>query len=295
MKKLTSLLLCMVLVLSLFCVNAAAAGIACMEAGVTVSDEGTVTVVVTGKLPAANARLTVDFDAERLSYTGCETGFAVHSVRAEDGLLTIGLASASADALGAGDELVKLSFAPKGDAAGAKLVVTAETYGGKPVRESVTLEVGKAAVIAEGWSGYTLWKLTDDGVLTVSPSGNLYNGKCNMKHYWKVGGVLTLPWSAYAEQITKVVVEEGVDSVGQMTFYELPNLREVVLADSVDEIYGYAFKNDTALTAVNLDNVHYIRQGAFYGCTGLEVVNLPEGAVVEEWAFAKVPGYDAGR
>ena len=36
MKKLTSLLLCMVLVLSMFCVNAAAAEATCMEAGVTV-------------------------------------------------------------------------------------------------------------------------------------------------------------------------------------------------------------------------------------------------------------------
>ena len=88
-------------------------------------------------------------------------------------------------------------------------------------------------VLAEGWSGYTTWVLTDDGVLTFSPSDQLYNGKCNMKNYWKVNGELTLPWGDYADIITKVVVEDGIHAVGQMAFYELPNLKEVVLADSV--------------------------------------------------------------
>ena len=97
MKKLTSVLLCMVLVLSLFCANAAAAENACMEAGVTVSDD-IVTVTVSSKLSAANARLTVDFDSDYLTYTGYETGFAVHRVKAEEEKLTIGLANASANA-----------------------------------------------------------------------------------------------------------------------------------------------------------------------------------------------------
>ena len=144
-------------------------------------------------------------------------------------------------------------------------------------------------VIAEGWSGYTLWKLTSDGVLTVSPSGQLYNGKCNMKHYCKVNGVLTLPWTPYAEQIVKVVVEEGVNSVGQMAFYGLPNLREVVLAESVEEIYGYAFKNCQSLTTVVMPGVHMIRQGAFYGCSGLTDVTFSDYFGLETWAFAYTP------
>ena len=141
-------------------------------------------------------------------------------------------------------------------------------------------------VIASGWSGYTLWKLTSDGVLTISPSGSSYNGKVNMKHYWKVNGVLTLPWTPYADQIVKIVVEEGVNGIGQMAFYDLPNLREVVLADSVDEIYGYNFKNCGNLTTINLEHVKFIRQGAFYGCTGLTDVTFHEEVYIEEWAFA---------
>ena len=102
MKKITSLLLCMVLVLSMFCVNAAAEG-TCMEAGVAVSDDGTVTVVVTAKQAAANARLVVDFDSDYLTYVGYETAFAAHSAREEEQKLTIGLANASAKAVAAGN------------------------------------------------------------------------------------------------------------------------------------------------------------------------------------------------
>ena len=141
MKKLTSVLLCMVLVLSMLCVNVAAAETACMEAGVTVSEDGTVTVAVRAKQPAANARLTVDFDSDYLTYVGCETGFAVHSVKAEEEKLTVGLASASANAVKAGETAITL---------------TAVNYAGKAVNESMTLSVPGSGyrfrdVKAEDW------------------------------------------------------------------------------------------------------------------------------------------------
>ncbi len=158
-------------------------------------------------------------------------------------------------------------------------------------RTTVTVK-NASTVIAEGWSGYTLWTLTDDGTLTFRPSGEvLENGKVNMRNYWKEDGVLTLPWGEYADMITTVVVEDGIHGVGQMAFYELPNLKTVVLADSVEEVRNYAFKNVTSLTDINLEVVETIREGAFYGCTGLTEVHLTEGTVVEDWAFTKVPGY----
>ena len=291
MKKIASLLLCMVLLLSVCCVNASAAENACIGAGVTVAEDGTVTVAVSAKAAAANARLTLGFDADRLTYTGWETSFAVATVKEETGKLTVGLASATAKAAAAGDELVKLTFASN-DPMGTQITVTAENYGGKAVNETVALEVG---VVATGWSGYTTWVLTSDGTLTFTSSGEkLENGESNLKNYWKVGGVLSLPWSAYAEQITKVVINEGIHDIGQRAFYELPNLTEVVLPESAVEIRGYAFKNCTALTTINLEGVEFIREGAFYGCTALNEVNLAEGVVVEDWAFSKVPGYKPG-
>lgn len=138
MKKITSLLLCMVLVLSMFCLNAAAAETTCMEAGLTVLEDGTVMVVVNAKQPAANARLVVDFDPAYLTYVACETPFAVHSVKAEEKKLTIGLANPSSQVIESG-ELVNLTFRATGAWDRTEVTVTAENYGGKALQESVTL------------------------------------------------------------------------------------------------------------------------------------------------------------
>jgi len=145
------------------------------------------------------------------------------------------------------------------------------------------------AVIASGWSGYTTWQLTDNGTLTFTPSEQQENGQTNLKNYWKVSGVLTLPWGEYADRITKVVVEEGIHDIGQMAFYALPNLREVVLPDSAVEIRSYAFKNCKSLTTINLEVVEFIREGAFYGCAALENITFAEDAVIGAWAFAHTP------
>ena len=157
---------------------------------------------------------------------------------------------------------------------------------------TVTVEnaAPEVEVIAEGWSGYTTWTLTSDGTLTFTPTEQkLENGETNLKNYWKVNGVLTLPWGDYAEMITKVVIEEGIHDIGQMAFYELPNLTEVVLPESAVEIRHYAFKNCSNLTTINLEVVEFIREGAFYGCSALENVSFAEGVVIEDWAFSKTP------
>ena len=287
MKKITSVLLCMVLLLSVFCVNAAAAETTCMEAWAMVSGNGTVTVTVTARQSIANARLTVDFDSDKLTYVGYETGFAAHSVKSDEEKLTIGLANASANAVKDGDEVIEITFASKGDANGARIVVTAERFGGKAVGESIALVVDEGAVIAEGWSGYTTWVLTANGTLTFSPTEQKLDGQTNLKNYWKVNGKLVLPWTAYADQITKVVIEEGIHDIGQMAFYELPNLTEVVLPESAVEIRHYAFKNCKSLTTINLDGVDFIREGAFSGCSALENVTFAKNVVIEDWAFSR--------
>ena len=148
-----------------------------------------------------------------------------------------------------------------------------------------------AEVIAKGWSGYTTWVLTSDGVLTFSPTEQTFgeDNQTNMKNYWKVNGVLTLPWGDYAEQITKVVIEEGIHDIGQMAFYELPNLVEVVLPESAVEIRNYTFKNCKALTTINLEVVENICEGAFYGCSALENITFADNVTIADWAFSKTP------
>lgn len=141
MKKFTSLLLCMVLLLSMVTMNAAAADNTCIEAGITAAGDGTVTVTVTALRPVANARLSVTFDSDYLTYAGCDTPFAVHSVRAGNGELTIGLANSSTGLGNEAPELVNLYFTMDGRGGRTDLTVTAERFGGEPAGESVTLSV----------------------------------------------------------------------------------------------------------------------------------------------------------
>ena len=153
-------------------------------------------------------------------------------------------------------------------------------------------ENGDSDVIASGWSGYTTWVLTADGTLTFSPSGQSEGGQCNLRNYWKVGGVLTLPWGEYADMITAVVIEEGIHDIGQMAFYGLTNLKSVTLPSTVVEIRDCAFKGCTSLTEINFPaGLKEIRQSAFYGCTSLCKVVIPASVtVIEEYAFAHCTG-----
>ena len=98
---------------------------------------------------------------------------------------------------------------------------------------------------------------------------------------------MTLPWGAYADMITTVVIEDGIHDIGQMAFYELKNLTTVQLGKDVTEIRNYAFKNCTSLVSINLENVDDIREGAFYCCTALVDVDLSDADTIEDWAFSK--------
>ena len=147
-------------------------------------------------------------------------------------------------------------------------------------------------VIASGWSGYTTWKLTEDGTLTFSPSGQTEGGQCNLRNYWKVNGVLTLPWGAYADRITAVVIEEGIHDIGEMAFYGLTNLKSVTLPSTIVEIRDCAFKGCTALEEINFpEGLEKIGPSAFYGCTSLGKVDLPASVTeLGEYAFAHCTG-----
>ena len=178
----------------------------------------------------------------------------------------------------------------------------ANTYTETPAYErghGLTYAAAEPTVLASGWSGYTTWELFENGTLVVSPTEQRFNGKCNMRNYWKVNGILTLPWSDYAEQITTVVIKSGVNAIGQMAFYELPNLKTLYLGADVDEIRNYAFKNCSALETVSANaGLKTVREGAFYGCRNLTSFNFPEVLDAEEWAFShtniKPPVYKGG-
>jgi hypothetical protein len=92
--------------------------------------------------------------------------------------------------------------------------------------------------------------------------------------------VLTQPWRHQYRQaptIRKVIIKEGVTSVGVGAFSEQQSLETVVLADSVSAIHASAFYGCTALKTVTLPpHTREIGRGAFGKCSALVSVTIPE-------------------
>ncbi|MCD7724134.1 MAG: leucine-rich repeat domain-containing protein [Clostridiales bacterium] len=125
--------------------------------------------------------------------------------------------------------------------------VVAETEETLPIEEeeqpvdvsSATLEVQSTS----GTCGDNLtWTLDDDGVLTISGTGDMED--------YSSGGA---PWYSSCESITNVEIGDEITSIG-----------------------SYAFYNCTALMSITIPNsVISIGSSAFNGCSALEEITLP--------------------
>lgn len=121
--------------------------------------------------------------------------------------------------------------------------------------------------------------LLPTGVFSVSAATSGTTGDCT----WSVkGSVLTIsgkgemgsyfpphvdtPWVGF----TKVVIEDGVTSIGNHAFYGVVDLENVVIPDSVTKIGDYAFFGCQKLASIHLpDSIVSIGERAFMG-TALE-------------------------
>ena len=114
------------------------------------------------------------------------------------------------------------------------------------------------------------WELDDNGVLTISGSGDMYD----YRDYYASEDP-TAPWYPYANDINKIVIEEGVTGIGKAAFVYCMNVDSVSIPSTVTEIRYYAFHNCTALTDLVIpEGVVSIGERAF-NYTGLRSVELP--------------------
>ena len=112
------------------------------------------------------------------------------------------------------------------------------------------------------------WTLTEDGVLTISGTGE-------MTDYPNFADV---PWNAYREKILSVVMEPGVTSVGRYAFFQCINMTSVEMPEGVTSIGNNAFSACRNLTSVVIpESVTNIGFAAFMACNGLTSVTIPAG------------------
>lgn len=98
-----------------------------------------------------------------------------------------------------------------------------------------------ATTVAEGTAGENVtWVLTDDGVLTISGTGEI-----NTEWY-------APPWKEYNESITEVVVEDGITKISDTAFCYAENLVTVSIPSTLTYVSGWAFYVNYALEEINV-------------------------------------------
>ena len=154
-------------------------------------------------------------------------------------------------------------------------------------------------VIAEGTCGATdaddvTWKLTEDGVLTVSGTGSIKN-----KPQWadevknqtlelKIeGGVSVIGDEAFREfsALKTVKLESGVEKIGQKAFMKCSCLETAELSETLTTIGTSAFNSCKALQSVRIpESVENMGQNLFRNCTQLNTAEI-YGTQIPNYAF----------
>lgn len=97
-------------------------------------------------------------------------------------------------------------------------------------------------------------------------------------------------WSAQIQNITRIVVSEGVSTIGANAFAGCKNLKAVELPSTLTIIGARAFADCSALKIVNLPRgVTLIDDWAFMNCSELETVSVPTGAKLGRGVFENCP------
>lgn len=130
--------------------------------------------------------------------------------------------------------------------------------------------------------------LLADGTLTLTGTGDIADSPST-----------GMPWKSEENSITQIVIEQGITSIGNGSFYSLSNLESVDIASSVitisegafadceslESITGmegvttigdYAFQNTKFTTFTTPANLKTFGFGVFYGCGNLTAVNISE-------------------
>lgn len=116
------------------------------------------------------------------------------------------------------------------------------------------------------------------------------------------------PWAEYSENVTSVIIEEGITHIGSMSFFSFTKLQNVSLPSGLvsvgdsafyncsalstlcfpsglSSIGEYAFEKCISLASVSNLTVSTVSEGAFSGCSSLECIVLANTEVIEKYAF----------
>ena len=151
------------------------------------------------------------------------------------------------------------------------IIIATSVFTVVPITVSATETESEAIGADSGTTGDCTWTLDDEGTLTISGNGDMDDYDSENPAPWDPDAY----WGS--TKIKKVIIENGVTSIGWEAFRYCSGLESVTIPDSVTEIGGYAFDCCTALTSVNIPNgVTIIGNKAFSECSKLKTFNIPD-------------------
>ena len=117
-------------------------------------------------------------------------------------------------------------------------------------------ETAQNSTVASGECGDNLaWTLDDQGTLTVSGTGPIPSYDYR-----------STPWYDYRNQVTAVIIENGVTTIGSNAFFNMPQISSLTIPNSVTQIGDTAFYYSRNLAELSLpDGITAIGYEAFTG------------------------------
>lgn len=122
------------------------------------------------------------------------------------------------------------------------------------------------------------WTLDDEGTLTISGTGDMWDSE-DVNNQWHI-------WPEYGKDIKKVVINNGITSIGIGAFSFCGNIESVEIPDSIISIGNSAFNFCTNLETIEIPkSVKFIGRSAFRYAP-LKSVRIPENVtVLGDYAF----------
>ena len=120
----------------------------------------------------------------------------------------------------------------------------------------------------EGKPSGLQWKLTKSGTLTISGKGDMPDFN------FEDSSISNRPWNDNIGSIQKIIIEDGVTSIGSNAFREC-DVYSLSIPKSVKKIGDDAFRECRKISYVYLEGVVTIGERAFRSCDNIRGVTLP--------------------
>ena len=139
------------------------------------------------------------------------------------------------------------------------------------IKEEETWDVSKN----EDGSVIAKWTLKDR-TLRISGTGEMKDWEYNSKEDWHN--------TQYTKVIEKVMIENGITSIGYSAFKDCRSLESIEIPEGVTSIEYEAFRGCSSLESINIpEGIKTIRGFAFSGCSSLKSVEIPQSVTSIEY------------